>query len=416
MDANVFRKASIERLASPEELDRVITISVSGRWAALAGILLFCAATAVWSVIGRLPTTATGSGMIVSTGGVLMVVSRGTGVVRSIDVAVGQHVAANQVVATIAQPVLADRVKSLRAELNALVAKHQQDLKLKNEETAVQLEALARQRTNVERSIRDLQAQSRLAAERVPTMEQLFSKGLVTDQQVIAAREKVVDLNGQIEDRNAQLKQFDAQAFQLRTQPGAFDAAAQADFATRQREIAQAAGEETLQETVTTPYAGEVVELKVSPGAAVPAGTPVLSIQPDANTLEAVTYVSALQAKDIRVGMEARISPSQVKREEHGFMLGKVVFVADYPATAAAIMRNVQNEQLVEALTGAGPVTEVRIVLDRDPHTISGFRWSSAGGPPVHISAGTIASAEIVTQRRAPITLVVPILRHTLGL
>ena len=50
-------------------------------------------------------------------------------------------------------------------------------------------------------------------------------------------------------------------------------------------------------------------------------------------------------------------------------MRGKVVFVAEYPATAAAVMRNIQNEQLVQTLTGQGPVTEVRVALERDART-----------------------------------------------
>jgi HlyD family secretion protein len=416
MDTGLFRKASLERLSSPEELDQVITISVSGGWAALIAILLFCAAAGVWGIVGRLPTTATGSGMIVSTGGVLTVVARGSGIVRSIDVAVGQHVEANQVLALIAQPALADRVRGMTDDLQAMVVRHQQDLKLKSQETAIRLEALARQRTNTERAIKEFQEQARLAAERIPIMEQLYAKGLVTNQQVLASREKLVELNGQVEDRAAQLKQFEAQAFELESQRATLDADAQLDVASRQRQIAAASSEQALQETVTTPYAGAVVEIKVSPGGSVGTGTPVLTIQPDADTLEVLTYVSSLQAKDIRKGLDARISPSQVKREEYGFMWGKVAFVADYPATAAAVMRNIQNDQLLQTLTGRGPVTEVRVLLDRDPSTASGFRWSSARGPSLRISPGTIVTAEIVTDRRAPISLVVPILRQTLGL
>jgi HlyD family secretion protein len=233
---------------------------------------------------------------------------------------------------------------------------------------------------------------------------------------VLASREKLVELNGDVEDRAAQLKQFEAQAFELESQRATLDADAQLDLDSRKRQIAAASSEQALQETVTTPYAGAVVEVKVSPGGSVGTGTPVLTIQPDADTLEVLTYISSLQAKDIRKGLDARISPSQVKREEYGFMWGKVAFVADYPATAAAVMRNIQNDQLLQTLTGRGPVTEVRVTLERDPSTTSGFRWSSARGPSLRISPGTIVSAEIVTDRRAPISLVVPILRQTLGL
>jgi HlyD family secretion protein len=416
MSSPIFRRAALERLSSPEELDQVVTISIGGAWAALTAILLMCAAAVVWAMTASLPTTATGSGMVAGTGGVLNVVSRGSGIVRSIDVAIGQHLDANQVVATIAQPVLTTRLRGLRDELQEVLVKHEQDRQLKREETELRLEALARQRANLERSVAELAEQARLAAERVPAMEQLFARGLVTNQQVIAARQTLVELNGQSADRSAQLKQLDAQAFELRTQTAALDAATRLDIASRERQIAAATGDLSLQETVVSPYAGDVVEIKVSAGSPVADGTPILSIQPDAKDLEVVAYVSALQAKDIRAGMDARVSPSTVRREEYGYIRGTVTAVATYPSTAAAIMRNFQNEQLVQALTSAGPVTEVRIGLEQDPATISGFRWSSSAGPPIRISAGTIAVADIVTETRAPITLVVPVLRRTLGL
>ena len=416
MNTQIFRRAAIERLSSPEELDQVITISVGGGWAALLAILLFCGGASVWAVTAALPTTASGSGMIVSAGGVLNVVSRGSGIVRSIDAVVGQHVAANQVIATIAQPALSGRLEALKQELGEVVVKQNQDLALKAEEIQIRVEAMSRQRANIERSINELKDQAELARQRIPVMEQLYSRGLVTNQQVIAARQSLVELNGQAADRSAQLKQLDAQEFELRTQTKSLNAAMQLDVANRQREITAAASDLTLQETVSTPYAGTVVEVKLSPGGAVAAGTPVLTIQPDSDALEVLTYVSSLQAKDIRVGMDARVSPSTVKREEHGYMWGKVTAVPDYPATIAAVMRNFQNEQLVQSLVSAGPVTEVRIALERDPNTVSGFRWSSPGGPPVKMSAGTIATAEIVTETRAPITLIIPILRQKLGI
>jgi HlyD family secretion protein len=416
MNTRIFRGAALERLSSPEELDQVVTISMGGGWAALTAILLLCAGALTWGIKGTVPTTASGSGMIVSTGGVLNVVARGAGVVQSVGVAVGQHVDANQVVATIGQPALAERVQAMKQELSEVLRKHQQDQTLKAEEIQIRLDAIGRQRSNLERSITEFTDQARLASERIPAMEQLLARGLVTNQQVIAARQARIDLNAQVADRSAQLKQLDAQAFELRTQAANLNSAARFEIANRERQIASAATDLALQETVTTPYAGAVVEVQVSQGGSVAAGSSILSIQPDSDALEVLTYVSSMQAKDIRRGLEARIAPSAVKREEFGYLRGKVLFVADYPATAAAIMRSFQNEPLVRALAEAGPVTEVRIGLERDDATVSGFSWSSRGGPPIRITAGTIATADIVTETRAPITLVIPILRQTLGL
>lgn len=416
MDTRLFRKASIERLSSPEELDQVLKTSSSGTWAALLAVLLLCSAASVWAVKGSISTTATGNGMIVRVGGVINVVARATGTVRSIDVKVGHHIRAKQLVATVAQPALTEKVRGLRDELASLEVKRDRDLKLKAEEVAIRMEAIARQKTNAERSVVELTEQAALADAQTAVQEQLSAKGLVTNLQVIAAREKAVDIRSQIEDKKALLKQLDAQNVEAQSQTASLDSDLRFQIANKEREIRAAESEKVLLETVESPYAGEVLEIKVSPGGSVTADAPVMSIQPDSEGMEAVAYVSALQAKDVALGMEARVSPSTVKREEYGFIRGHVVFVADYPATTAALMRTFQNEQVTAVMAATGPVTEVRVVLEPDPRAISGFLWSSPGGPPVRISAGTLTLTEIVTQNRAPIVLVVPLLREKLGL
>jgi HlyD family secretion protein len=93
-----------------------------------------------------------------------------------------------------------------------------------------------------------------------------------------------------------------------------------------------------------------------------------------------------------------------------------VTSIADYPATPAALMRNFQNESLVTALTGSGPVTEVHVQLIADPATGSGYKWSSPLGPPVKLSSGTLCSVQIVTRRQRPVTLILPSVKEMLGL
>jgi HlyD family secretion protein len=166
---------------------------------------------------------------------------------------------------------------------------------------------------------------------------------------------------------------------------------------------------------VVSPYAGQVLEIRVSPGGLVSVGTPIISLQPDVRTLEAVLYVPAEQAKELRAGMDAEILPTTVRREEYGFIRGKVTFVSDYPATEAATMRVFENAPLVQALSSRGPVTEVRVEMAVDAATPSGYKWSSALGAPLTLSGGTLCIGDVVTRRQKPITLVVPELKTALG-
>ncbi len=76
---------------------------------------------------------------------------------------------------------------------------------------------------------------------------------------------------------------------------------------------------------VTSPHAGRVLELFVDRGDVVSPGTPLFSLEVTSEELMAVLFVPASAGKRVRPGMRVRVSPSTVKREEYGSMLGRVV-------------------------------------------------------------------------------------------
>jgi HlyD family secretion protein len=261
-----------------------------------------------------------------------------------------------------------------------------------------------------------LNEREKLKAEEITVQEQLLGKGLVTKQQVLEMKQKQVEIQDQVATLRTQLKQLDAQKFSIDSQPEEADTDRRTRISGLERDLAGMRKELALAETVTSPYDGEVLELKTSAGSTVATAQPVLSIQPDVQNLEVLAYVPSLQAKDIKGGMEVQISPSNIKREEYGFMKGEVVYVADYPATPAALMRNFENEALVQALSRSGPVTEIHAILKKAPGSGGGFAWSTSRGPVTVISSGTICSVQVVTQRQRPIRLLFPYLKETLGL
>lgn len=63
--AQLYRKAALERISSPEQLDKALVISSPLSWLALAAITLMIAAAVIWSVLGTIPVTVTVQGMIV---------------------------------------------------------------------------------------------------------------------------------------------------------------------------------------------------------------------------------------------------------------------------------------------------------------------------------------------------------------
>ena len=54
--ALLFRKAALDRLSTPEQLDRTLYVTTPKRWIALVALLAMAAAIVVWAVKGEVST------------------------------------------------------------------------------------------------------------------------------------------------------------------------------------------------------------------------------------------------------------------------------------------------------------------------------------------------------------------------
>lgn len=57
MNKTIFRKASIDKISSPDQLNDYIKVSNPSVWIALAALFILLAAVFVWGFTGSLPTT-----------------------------------------------------------------------------------------------------------------------------------------------------------------------------------------------------------------------------------------------------------------------------------------------------------------------------------------------------------------------
>ena len=416
MKSDIFRKVALERLSSPEQLDQMLTVTPARSWIALIGVLLLTGLTVTWGFQGSVSTSVFGQGVMVRSGGVQTVVASGSGVITGLNVKIGDRLKRDQVIAQIAQPSIAERIRATEDNIVELERVRATAGRVRGESVKLQLAAIKRQKENAQREIGQLRNQAKLVSEQIPVEAELLAKGLITRQQTYANKQKLVDLEGQIAGWNAQLNQLDAQQYTVESSPLEADIDVKSRISDLRRQGEGLRKELKLVSNVVSPYSGEVIELKVQQGATVAAGVPLLSLQSDVKNLEVLVYVPASKAKEVKPQMEAQISPTTVRREEYGFLRGTVTAVAGYPATPAALMRNFQNETLVQSLLAAGPVTELQVSLQADEKTVSGYKWSSPLGPPVTLSSGAFCVTQVITRQQQPVSLVIPMLREGLGL
>jgi HlyD family secretion protein len=413
--SKTFRKVALERMSSPEQLDQLLRVTTPKSWLALLSLVALLTVAVAWGYWGELTTRVSGQGVLIRAGGVQNVVPLGAGQVVDIKVRVGDHIAVGQVIGTVAQPSILERIRGAKSQLAEATRQSGEVLKVRSGRSRLQLEFLKLERANVEQEIEGLLAQVKAIQEQIPVDEELLAKGLITKQQVSLTRAKLEEAQAAVSAKRARLVQLNSTEFQAGTENLEANLSQENRIADLTREVEVLEKQLESESTVVSPYAGQVLEIKVSAGSLVQVGTPIISLHPDVERLEAVLYIPAERAKELRPGMDAEILPTTVRREEYGFIRGKVVFVSDYPATEAAFMRLFENAPLVRSLSAGGPVTEVRVDMATDGTTPSGYKWSSRLGAPVTLSGGTLCVGEIVTRQQSPMSLVIPEIKAAIG-
>ncbi|GAB4374044.1 MAG: hypothetical protein Kow00121_17940 [Elainellaceae cyanobacterium] len=63
---SIFRQESLERLSSPEQLDQLMQIVTPKSWLPLATLGCLVLLGLIWSIVGRIPITATAQGVLVT--------------------------------------------------------------------------------------------------------------------------------------------------------------------------------------------------------------------------------------------------------------------------------------------------------------------------------------------------------------
>ena len=173
--------------------------------------------------------------------------------------------------------------------------------------------------------------------------------------------------------------------------------------------------EETLSRTqIQAQQSGTVMETMVEAGTVVGQGSELIRLAADesgeGNVV--VCYVPLSSGKKLTPGMQVMVYPTTVNKQEYGHMEATVVHVDDYVTSTTQMKKMLGDDLLVNSFTQDGPVIAVTCTLKEDPSTASGYFWSSKKGADIMLAEGTLIKADIVTERKAPIQMVIPLLKE----
>ena len=272
---NIFRKVSLERLSSPEQLDQVMQVTRPQGWMALLSIALLLATALVWGAVGTLAEKVGGRGILVKSGGILEVVAEAGGRVTDVAVQVGDSVTQGQVVAWIAQPSMLEESQAARRSLELLRREHGDQVGFQERDAELQRRNLGEQRRNLEASVAAAGAALATQEERLASQEQLVRQGLMTRATLLQTQQQAEQTREAIRTDRAELGQLPVRLLALDN--GLRQARSEGDH-----KIAVAAGEIARMERdlrsssqVVSPYTGRILEVMSEPGKIIAQGRPV---------------------------------------------------------------------------------------------------------------------------------------------
>ncbi len=411
---SIFRQAALERLSSPEQLDRLMHVTNPKGWVALIGLWVVLIFVLFWSVFGRLPTTIAGSGIILSSEGIREVEVLASGVVTELRVRVGDAVSPGDTVARVGQPILRQQVQQAEDRLELLREERGRREDFTSSNASLETEVLDAEREDLTRRQASISDRIHWLEGRVEAEEEALTLGLVTPEAVQNTIQQLEAARAELNGVEMKLQNNDLARLLLSNRSSESIEDVDQRIRTAERDLQALRLQLEQSSIVLSPYAGYIREIRSDVGQLVVSGQSLVSVEMVDSPLQAVVFVPT-EGKRIQPGMEAHVSPVTVKREEYGYLLGTVSFVSPQPATREGMMRTLGNEILVEQLAGMGAPFLVEVDLLTDPDTPSGFQWSSGSGPPGTVDSGTMVGIEVVVEEQRPISLVIPAFRSLLG-
>ena len=407
----LFRKAAMEKAAHPfqkEQIPSVFRLPIAITASVLAIVLVsFC----IWCVLGSIAENVHGAGILMHKGRYVALTSPGEGLVVSFDVKVGDTVTNGQKVGVLYSKTDAEQLLMANRRLERLKSDY--------DRIATECRAVADKKksqhaqflTHLDDFDKRIAGQVEWYKGHLERMNQLKNSGAVS---AITLREAVDSHDDRIvsqeKSRVERIKseaELDDALFRLRT-----------DLIEREERITDASldAERILREmdyraTIVAEMSGRISNVNVATGDRVKVGDALavvsVSTGEDTDGWELVAYFSAAEARKLVKGMDAVVTPSTVKAEREGGIRGKVTHVGTDFETPESILCDFRNDaftQWIMSRTDGMPV-KVRMLLEADPETVSGFRWAGGRGPDIRIADGTVAAVAATVRRHRPAKL-----------
>ncbi|WP_395166622.1 NHLP bacteriocin system secretion protein [Francisella salimarina] len=416
MDKSLFRKASIARIASPEQIDQNLKIISPKWWLLLVACFVLVTLFMIWGIWGTINTRVYGSGVMITQGGLKVVQTQFTGEISEVYIDFNTYVHKGDIVAKI---IIHDREEELEKLKDKL---HISKLKLDKLKDQIDIEVRAIKnkykllRIKESFSLKSKKKDYDLKNWEVSEFQKLLNQGAVSKLRYSDAMVEVNNLAASVGtiEKGLPLLDINEEIELARQKIELVDYKKEYEFLQSQVQSTQSQLEEDS--LIRSGYTGYATPYFLKPGDFVRAGDKIVEVQPEDRETVAIVLFPANMGKKITVGSQAHISPTTANQDEYGTMIGTVGRVTKYPVGPTAMENFFTNDALVRTLSQIQNPIGVEITLEKDDKTKSGYKWTNGKGPDIKITDGTLISGNVIVKKQAPIELVIPFLRKVTGL
>lgn len=371
----------------------------------------------VWAFAGDIPHRIKGFGEIVTEQGLYSVFSPAAGQIDRIVVSHGAQVNVGDLLVQLKQPEMAQALTLMQSDFDTLQAKDnilktgdQQILNLRSN-----LNSLEKNRLNIQ--MQDATKVIAFLTDQVAGRQQLFEDGVIVRSMLFESQDALAKaITGkEVLIENLRILELESQQWVL--DKNMREEVTENDIINMGVQLDNLKEQYKLSTEIRSEEAGHLVQMNVAFGDVISEGESLLVMERSSDDTDFFLdlYIPFTADENITTGMVVDIEPFIVDRNLHGWLIGEIVEVTNYVSSGASLMQALQNKALLDKITSDGPVFRVRVKLNKDPNTVSGFAWSNGVGPSFKLHEGALSIAYIRVKDKSPIDYLIPIFKDYLG-
>lgn len=164
---------------------------------------------------------------------------------------------------------------------------------------------------------------------------------------------------------------------------------------------------------IYSPENGRIIALLADIGEVVKLGDQLLLLESESgedSSLIIRGYFSIENGANIKKGTPVQISFPQFNENEYGKIVGVVGSISDYAVSLENLYKTVYNKELIQTLIGrSAAVSEVVIVLKKNPDRPDEYLWTNPNAPKAAISTGLFCQLKATVEEKKPLYFILPL-------